>query len=279
MRVYISADMEGATGITNTLQTGSKNSDYGRGRKLLTGDVNAAVLGALDAGAEEVWVNDAHGPMTNILIEELDDRACLISGSNKPLLQMEGIDAGFDAAFFVAYHACEGTACGVLNHTIMGSVVTEIRRNDQPVGETAINAGLAGAFGVPVVLLTGDDTVAAEAQQLIPGIQTVAVKTALDRHTARCLPPGRTADLIRQAAARALQLRADIPPHRVEPPVTFSITFKTTPAAAMACLFPLVRRTGPKSVEVQSEDHADAFRQLWGALILGQRAQGGVLES
>ncbi len=278
MKIYMSVDMEGATGITNSLFLGAKQSDYGRGRKLLTGDVNAAVLGAKDAGASEVLVNDAHGPMTNILIEELEEGARLISGSNKTLLQMAGIDDSFDAALLVAYHAREGTTAGVLNHTIMGSVVTEIRRNGVVVGETGINAGIAGAFGVPVVLVTGDDKVAAEARNLIPEIETAVVKTGVDRHTADCLPPRETARIIREAAARAVERRREIPVHMVDGPVVFDLTFKTTPSANLACLFPCVERVGPKEVRITHDDYCEAYKRLWGALILGRNAMGGVLE-
>ena len=279
MKVYVSVDMEGATGITNALFLSKKQSDYDRGRKLLTGDVNAAILGTRDAGATDVLVNDAHGSMTNILLEELEEGARLISGSNKPLLQMAGIDESFDAAMFVAYHAREGTAGGVLNHTIVGSVVTEIRRNGIAVGETGINAGIAGSFGVPVILVTGDDRVAEEARELIPEIETAVVKTGLDRHTAECLRPKETAKIIRNAAARALKRAGEIPVHRTESPVVFDLTFKTTPSATMACLFASVEQVGPKEVRISHDDYREAYKRLWGAILLGRSAMGGVLES
>lgn len=278
MKVYISVDMEGATGINNSHFTSRKQSDYKRGQKLLTGDVNAAILGARDAGAREILVNDAHGSMTNILIEDLEEGARLISGSNKPLLQMAGIDESFSAAMFVAYHAREGAEDGILNHTIVGSVVTEIRRNGIPVGETGINAGIAGAMGVPVVLVTGDDKVAKEAQEIIPGVETAVVKTGLDRHTADCLPPRETSKLIRKAAAAALEKREQIPAHNIEGPVVFDLTFKTTSSAGLACLFPCVEKVGPKEVRIQHDDYLEAYKRLWGAILLGRGAMGGVLE-
>ncbi len=278
MKVYMSVDMEGASGITSSKLISRKEKEYDRGRKLLTADVNAAVRGALEAGAQEILVNDSHGSMTNILIEDLEEGARLITGSNKQLLQMAGIDDSFDAVFFIAYHAREGTEAGVLNHTIMGSVVTQIMRNGELVGETGINAGIAGAFGVPAVLVTGDDKVGAEASALIPGIETVAVKTGLDRHTASCLPPGQAQEMICEAAARALGRREEIAPHRVQSPVVFDVTFKTTPSVSMACLFPCVERLGPKEIRVADDDYAAAFKKLWGALLLGSSAMGGVLE-
>lgn len=278
MKIYMSVDMEGASGITSSKMCSAKQKEYSRGRKLLTGDVNAAVKGALDAGADEILINDSHGSMNNILIEDLVKGARLITGSNKPLLQMAGVDSGCDAAMFIAYHAREGTPRGVMNHTIMGGTVTEIRRNGDPVGETGINAGIAGAFGVPVVMVTGDDRLAAEASELVPGIETVIVKTGLDRHTAECLPPSETAEMIREGARRAVENHGEIEPHRVRSPVVFNLTFKTTPSAAMACLFPCVERVGPKEIRVVDEDYAAAFKKLWGAIILGYSAAGGVLE-
>ena len=134
MKVYISVDMEGATGVAAGRQL--QDSEYNRFRKLLTQDVNAAIAGACEAGATDILVNDAHGHMTNILIEEIDPRARLISGNNKQLCQMEGINDSFDAAMFVAYHAREGTDAATINHTIMGVAVTEIRLNGRPIGET-----------------------------------------------------------------------------------------------------------------------------------------------
>ncbi len=279
MKVFISADMEGASGITSTKQCSPKETtEYERGRKFLTGDVNAAVRGAMSAGATEVLVNDSHGPMTNILIEDLEDGARLISGSNKPLLQMQGLDDSFDAVFFVAYHAREGSGMGLLNHTIMGSVVQELRCNGEPVGETAINAGIAGAMGVPVVLLTGDAEVAGEAQSLIPGIETVAVKDSFDRHASNCVPPSKTKGMIEEAAAGILSRVDSIDPLAVELPVVFQVTFRSTASVAMACLFPSVKPVDSKTIEIVDGDYLAAFKKLWGTLVLGHAAMGGVLE-
>ncbi len=274
MKVYISVDMEGATGVAAGRQL--QDSEYNRFRKLLTQDVNAAIAGACDAGATDILVNDAHGHMTNILIEEIDPRARLISGNNKQLCQMEGINDSFDAALFVAYHAREGTDAATINHTIMGVAVTEIRLNGRPIGETGINAAVAGAFGVPVVLVTGDDKVCAEAQDFLGPVETVEVKKAIDRFVANCLPPARAHELIRLGAKQALERKGEIKPFDVGP-VEFEIDFKLTNQAAMACIFPSVRKTGPKTVAVTADNAVDAYKQLWGCLILGYAATRGVL--
>ncbi len=270
MKVYISADMEGATGVVAWKHVSPKESDYGRMRKLLTGDVNAAIRGAFRAGASEVLVNDAHGPMVNILLEELDSRARLISGHNKHLCQMEGINDSFDACFLVAYHGREGGADAVLNHTLLGRTVWEIRLNGKPVGETAISAALAGYYGVPVVLVTGDQLVSEEAASLIPGVRTVVVKEALDRYVACCLAPERTATMIEEAAAEALTNRHQVQPFVVEGMVEFEVDFKTTAQAHAAALLPMVRQVSPKTVALQGRDYLEAFRLLFGALLLGR---------
>ena len=275
VKVYISVDMEGGTGIAGASHM--TDGGYNRMVKLLTQEVNAAIDGAFEAGATEVLVNDAHGSMTNILIEDLDERAELISGNNKHLLQMEGIDETFDAAFFIGYHAHEGNEDAVMNHTIMGTAVTEIRRNGVVVGETAINAGIAGACGVPVVLVAGDHILCKEARYFLGDIETVEVKKAIDRYAARLLTPKRVQKLMKDAAKRALSRLSDFKPHTVETPVEFEITMKLTSMAHMCCLFPSVERRGPKVIAVKADNYVDAYKQLLGCLILAKDAARGWL--
>ncbi|OGS68985.1 MAG: hypothetical protein A2Y96_00030, partial [Firmicutes bacterium RBG_13_65_8] len=226
MKVFISADMEGATGVAVGAHVSRQNADeYGRMRRLLTADINAAVRGAAAAGGTEFLVTDAHGTMTNILIEELDRRARLTSGSNKQLLQMEGIGPDFDAAMFVAYHAREGTEDGLLNHTLLGRTVWEVRCNGRPFGETGINAALAGHFGVPVCLVTGDDKVCREARDLLGDIEAAEGKLARERLVASLLPPEVTAELIEGRARRALERvkSGEIKPFKVPGPVEIEV--------------------------------------------------------
>jgi D-amino peptidase len=258
--------MEGGTGVASAKHM--KEAGYVRMCKLLTQDVNAAIDGAYEAGATEVLVNDAHGSMTNILIEELDERASLISGSNKQLLQMEGIDGSFDAAFFIGYHAHEGHDDAVMNHTIFGGAVTEIKRNGTVVGETAINAGIAGAFGVPVVLAVGDQILCAEARSFLGDIETVAVKEAIDRFAAKLLSPKRSQALIKEAAKRALLRLSEMHPHQIEGPIEFQITTKLTSMAHMCTLFPTVERRAPKVIAIKDDCYLSAYKQLMGCLII-----------
>jgi D-amino peptidase len=271
--------MEGITGVAIGKHCNPSEPDYQRFRKLMTRDVNAAIEGAASAGATEFLVVDSHGPMTNILIEELDPRAELLSGSNKHFCQMEGIDTGWDAAFFIGYHAHEGNWDGVINHTVMGVAVTELRCNGTLVGETGLNAGLAGHFGVPMIMLSGDNVVAEEAKGLLGDVEAAVVKQAVNRHTARLLSVQNAQAAIRERAAEAVRrLKAGaFKPYVVPGPVTFDLEFKTTDSAHMASLFDCVERTGPKHVKITAADYPTAFKHLWGTLILGAKTMGGVL--
>ncbi|HEU5299675.1 MAG TPA: M55 family metallopeptidase [bacterium] len=279
VRVYVSVDMEGITGaaVGKHVQPGEK--EYDRIRRVMTQDANAAIEGALAAGASEVVVSDGHGPMTNLLIEELHPAARLISGSNKLLAQLEGIDRGFDAAFLVGYHQREGGGDGVMNHTYLGRVVYEIRMNGEPVDEAAVNAGIAGAFNVPVALVTGDDQVCAEAARRFPGVVTAPVKEAIDRFVGLSLTPKKAQELIRERARQALEAvrGGKIKPYRVKTPVTFEIDFKRTSPARMATLFPGVERRGPRTIAITQSDYVAGFKLMWGTLIIALATAEGLL--
>lgn len=202
-RVLISADMEGATGTVSPADVEAGTPRYERFRRLLTQDVNAAVAGFADAGAEEIVVNDPHCGMDNVLIEELDPRAVLIVGRHKPLGMMEGLEDGIDAVAFVGYHTGAGEQ-GVLAHTYLSHSILGARIDGEPVGEGGFNALVAAEAGVPVVLVTGDDLTCREAAGYAPGCRTVAVKRAISRHAAVCRTPAVTAaDIRREAAAES----------------------------------------------------------------------------
>ena len=191
MKVFISVDMEGITALTDPEDVLPDGMDYARGRMMMTGDANAAILGAFDAGATEVIVNDSHWIMRNLLIEHLDPRAKLIKGFHKPMCMLQGVDETIDAAVFVGYHSCAGTESGVLAHTLLGKEVHNLLLNGQPIGETRLNALLAGHFGVPVAFVAGDDTVCREAKAVLGAdLPTYAVKDG-HRHVQRGLPPSR----------------------------------------------------------------------------------------
>jgi D-amino peptidase len=190
MKVFVSVDMEGVTGITDPEDVLPDRADYQRGRVFMTGDANAAIRGAYDGGATEVLVNDSHWTMRNLLLEQLDPRARLIKGLQKPMCMVQGLDASFDAAVFVGYHSCAGTEHGVLNHTLLGKEVQNLLLDGEPIGETRLNALIAGELGVPVAFVAGDDTVCREAQAVLGAdLPTFAVKDGIDMLVACCLHP------------------------------------------------------------------------------------------
>jgi len=267
MKVYISCDMEGISGVVAGKQTEMNNEEYKRGQKLMTRELNAAIEGALAAGASEVLVNDSHGSMRNILIEELNPAAQLISGSPKPLSMMQGIEGSlFDAAFFIGYHAQAGTAYSVLDHTYSG-IVYQVSLNGRPMGETGLNAALAGYFGVPVVLVTGDKLLVEEATALLGTVEGVAVKESYGRYAARCLAPEAVHDLIRQAAQSALaKAKEGRKPFVIEPPITLAVDFTSSAHLDMAELIPGSRRTSGRHIEYTHDDLLTVFK-VWRAML------------
>ncbi len=261
--------MEGATGVVSYSQVSFDQSEYADGRKLITNDVNAAIDGAFLGGATEVLVNDAHGKMKNIIIEDLDPRARLIRGSAKHLCQMAGIDSSFDAAFLVGYHAMDGTRDGIIDHSLSSVVATSIRINGKTCGETGISASIASHFGVPVVLVTGDDKVCEEARKSLGDIETACVKRGMHRFVAECLPPKETSELIRQSACRAVRRAKEITPQPIQCPVTCEIDLKTKSSIEYATLFPEVQIVAGNTLRFEAVDMLQAFKMLWGTLLLG----------
>lgn len=267
MRVYISVDMEGVAGVVHEDQTDPTDpkhaGEYARSCRLMTGEANAAIEGALAAGATAVCVNDSHWLMRNLIADELHEAAELISGSPKRHSMVEGVDGGFDAAMFIGYHGMAGTADAVIDHTYTDRV-HEVRVNGVPFGELGLNAALAGTSGVPVVLVSGDRAIAAEAHALLgDAIESVVVKEGLGRFAARSVAPSVARRRIHDGAKRALARRPQ--PFTVASPVTFSVDFARTQMAEMALLVPGSRRTAGRTVEYTNDDYREAFR-AWRAM-------------
>ncbi|HEX2728140.1 MAG TPA: M55 family metallopeptidase, partial [Rubrobacteraceae bacterium] len=247
MKVFISADMEGVTGVTHPQDVIPGRSQYERFRHFLTADVNAAIEGAARGGATELLVNEAHDGMRNVLLEDLDERAELIVGSRKPFSMMQGF-GGSDIVFFVGYHARAGME-GILSHTFSSpNVVTGVELNGEPCSEARMNATLAGLSGIPVGLVTGDDLTCAEAESLYSGVKTAPVKTAIDRYTARCLPQRVALEKIHAAAEAAVSGAEVLVPYAPEPPYTFTAEFATASTAASVMFFPPIERVDDRSV-------------------------------
>ncbi len=273
MKILIAADMEGATGVVSWEQTEETHAEYARFRRLMTGDVNAAVRGAFRGGATDVIVADGHGNNRNILVEELDPRARLNTGSPRPLSMVEGAAEGVDAALFVGYHARAGAPDAILSHTWSGKVAG-LRLNGQPLGETGLNAAVCGHFGVPVLMVSGDQAVCAEAIELLGPIETAVVKRAKGRMSAECLPPEVSQREIEEAARRAVArfLAGDAPqPLRFSPPIALEIEWTEVQMAETAALLPGSRRTSARVVELTVADILEAYRAFRAAVILATR--------
>jgi D-amino peptidase len=245
VRVLISADMEGVTGVTWPDDVEPGSARWSHYRELFTGDVNAAIAGFIDAGATDVLVNEAHASQRNLLLDGIDDRARVLIGRHKPWSMMEGIDRGYEAVAFVGYHAAAGEQ-GVLSHTYLPNTITGVWLNGEVCSEGYMNAALAAEFGVPVVLVTGDDRAVEDARRYAPTAALVAVKECVDRYTAICLPPARTAELIHDAAAGALE---PLPPVRpLSGPYRYEVEFDATNPVVLTTGIPDVEAVGPRRV-------------------------------
>lgn len=245
MKILISADMEGVTGVTNWPQVTPGHSEYGRFRKLMTADVNAAVRGAFDAGAQDVVVTDGHWNGSNILVEELDPRARLNSGSPSPMSMMEGLDENIDGVLFIGYHARQGTANAILDHTWSDTCVANVWINEIPAGEFTLNAALAGHYGVPILMASGDQTACAQMTRQLGLHETAIVKQAFGRFSAECLPPTVTQEMIEASVRRAVRslVKGDAPePFRVSMPVRLTVELLSSDMADRSMLLPGVER-------------------------------------
>ena len=270
MKILIAADMEGITGVTNWDQVDPEHAEYVRFRRLMTEDVNAAIRGAFDAGADEVVVADGHDAGSNILIEDLDARARLCSGSPSPLSMMEGIDSEVDGVFFIGYHARAGSQDAILDHTWSDTRVANVWLNSVLVGEYGLNAAVAGYYGVPVIMISGDQTACAQTVELLGPLETAVVKQARSRFAAECLTPPDAQEQIAQSARRAVERLAegDAPdPYIVDAPVAVTIEFRRSDMADRASRLPGSQRVGLR-IAFSSPDMIAAYLSFRAAVSL-----------
>jgi D-amino peptidase len=257
MRALISADMEGATGVTCPDDCRPGSAQWDRFRKLLTGDVNAVAAGFLDAGVDNIVVTEAHSSMRNVVLEDLDPRIRMVTGRHKTYSMLEGIQSQPEFVAFVGYHSAPGTP-GILSHTFLGSEITDVRLNGRIMSEGYLNALLTAEFGAKLAVVAGDDLTCADARDYAPSAQCVAVKEAVDRHTALCLTPTASSALLREAARDSVK-RAGICPL---PPAPYSCTveFQATNSAAAAALIPCVEQTSDRTVTFAFDTVAETYR-------------------
>jgi D-amino peptidase len=273
LKILIAADMEGVSGVVHWDHVDPQHGEYARFRKLMTGDVNAAIRGACEAGADEVIVSDGHNSGRNILVEELDPRARLNCGSPSPLAMIQGIDSGVSAAMFVGYHARVGAQNAVLDHTWSSSAVANLRLNGRVMGEIGLDAAVCGHFDVPVILIAGDQTACAEASDLLGAVEGAVVKQASGRMAAECLPPDAAQQRIYEAALRAMRRfrEGQAPePLRLPQPITVSIEWVHSEMADRAMLFPGVRRLEGKWTEFAADEMLAAYRAFRAAVTVAR---------
>ncbi|MED1783733.1 M55 family metallopeptidase [Brevibacillus fortis] len=268
MKVFISLDMEGISGLSEWEDVIPGRKHYEAGRRLLTQDVNAAIEGALEAGATQIIVNESHGPMNNIILEELHPQADVIRGFFKPLCMMQGIDSSCDAAFFIGYHGKAGTGDAVLNHTLSGLAIHRLTLNGKEVGEAGLNAAIAGAFGVPVVLVTGDSQTAKEVEGDIPGVFTVAVKTGITGLSSQAMHPVRARELIRQQAKEALLHRSKVKPLEQRVENTIEVEFTKSQFATAVSWMPGIELIEGRTVRFHSHDLVSMMPVLQAMLLI-----------
>jgi len=270
MKVYISTDFEGVAGIVDWDQILLGGSDYALGRRLLLGELNAAIDGVLEAlgtaaGAAEFVVNDSHSTMRNLEPDLLHGRAALVSGKHKPLYMMEGLDDSFGAILFLGYHGSIGASQAILSHSYNPRAIWEARLNGEVVGESALNALVAALYGVPIALVTGDQVTAAEARRLDPAPHCVEVKRSISRFAAESLHPEVARERIRDGARLALSEKLPKAAPRFTSPIRLEVTFLNADMAEMAAWLrgvELVRKTPgqTRTVALTSAEPLEVFR-------------------
>ncbi|MCZ6918031.1 MAG: M55 family metallopeptidase [Gemmatimonadetes bacterium] len=248
LKIYISADMEGVVGVVTGDQLGPGGFEYERFREFMTREVLAAIDAAKAAGATEILVSDSHGNGENLLIEMLPADVMVVRSWPRPLMMMQGIDETFDAAIFLGYHSGTHNSAGVRAHTISSARLTDIRLNGRSVPEAGINAAIAGHFGVPVIMISGDDAAVAGAQDLIGDLEGAVVKWNYGFHSARTLTPEAAYQVIRERVRAAMARLDSFRPFVMSSPTTLDVRFKNYRPVEMLSYLPIVERTDSHSI-------------------------------
>ncbi|MEE4311472.1 MAG: M55 family metallopeptidase [candidate division KSB1 bacterium] len=258
-KIFISVDMEGITGVIHWDETEEKHQDYQYFRKIMTQEANAAVEGALEAGASHITVRDAHASARNMLPDMLNEKAVLLrEWSTGPYGMMDGLDDTFDAAVCIGYHAKAGTPNGTLKHTMAG-VVLDLRVNGISLPELGWNALIAGYHHVPVAFVSGDSAICDQAKSLFGHIATVAVKQGIGKAAVN-LHPAVSRKRIREGVKKALTDLASFSPLIYNSPYTIEIDFKDELRTYRASWYPGVKRIGDLTVAMTCEDFFDCMR-------------------
>lgn len=258
LKVHISVDMEGVGGVVTGEQLGPAGFEYGRFREFMTREALAAVDAARRAGATDIVVADSHGNGQNLLIEQFPPEVRVIRSWPRRLGMVAGIDDGVDAAIFIGYHAGTNNIAGVRAHTFSSANLTRVALNGVNVTEGSWNASIAGHFGVPVIMMSGDDAAIAEVRGAVGNIEAAETKRSLGFHSALTLTPPAAAALIGQRVATAMGRLQDFKPLKVASPVTVDVSFKNYLPAEVLAYLPMFERTDSHSVRFRAKDMAEA---------------------
>ncbi len=262
LKIYISADMEGVVGVVTGEQLGPGGFEYERFREFMTGEVNAAIAAAFEAGATEIVVSDSHGNGQNLLIEKLPKSVTIIRSWPRPLMMMQGIDETFDGVIFLGYHASTTNLAGVRAHTLSSARLTDVRLNGISMPEAGINAAIAGHFNVPVIMISGDDAIVKEAQALLGDIEGAIVKWAYSFHSAKTLTPEAAYALIRRKVKRAIARIHEFKPYKLKTPIRLDVRFKSYRPPEILSYLPIVERTDSHSIRFVGKDMIEISKFL-----------------
>jgi len=261
-KIFISVDMEGITGVVQPAQLDPDGFEYQRAREWMTGEVNAAITGIRAAGPAEIVVCDSHGNGQSVLIDKLPDDVRIVRGFPRPLEMLQGIDASFAAAMFIGYHGSEWMAGAVRSHTISSARLLGIRLNGMEVSEGIFNAALAGHFGVPVALISGDRLAVTQLQKVVPAAEGAVVKEPYGYHSAMTVTPARGQALIRDAAQRAMTKLGSLQAYRITAPIALEVGFKLTIDAERAAYVPGLERADAHNVKGSFRDLVEISKLL-----------------
>ena len=262
LKVFISVDMEGIAGVVTDQQLGPTGFEYARFREFMTAEALAAIEGARQAGATDFVVADSHGNMQNLLIEKFPPDVQIVRASPRPLSMMQGIDSTFSAAIFIGYHSSTTNLAGVRAHTISSARFAGIDLNGEAAAESRINAAIAGYYGVPVILISGDDVATAELKAVLGDVETAVVKRAIGFHSAITSTPEAAQNLIRERTRAAMQRRSNFKPYVMKSPVRLDMTFKSYRPVEILAYLPIVERTTSHSIRYNARNIIEATRFL-----------------
>ena len=262
LKIYISADMEGVVGVVTNEQLGPQGFEYARFREFMTQEVNSAIEAAFEAGATEIVVSDSHGNGQNLLIEKLPKNILLVRAWPRPLMMMQGIDETFAGAIFIGYHTATTNSQGVRAHTISSARLADVRLKGTSVSEAGLNAAIAGHFNVPVIMISGDESVVKETQALLGDVEGAVVKWASGFHSAKTLMPEASYALIREKVKKAVGRIKDFKPYKLAGPIQLDVRFKNYRPSEVLSYLSIVERTDAHSIRFTGKDMIEVSKFL-----------------